>query len=209
MLRNTLVFALATSLLPATALAADWDVSFGDIPSNTHIDASLGFTNLPKVALMIPLSSTFEIGPAFTFDLGYYQTNFINPGIFFSAPMRVGVFNENKLSVGLNFEPGIAMQFRGAFGFGFLFNAGINIGYQINDMFVFGGGAALPMALRVTNGVSFTVPVLFGPVLEIHVKPQLAFVFDMKFGPHISAAEGGGSGVVFGVKLNLGVAYKF
>lgn len=186
----------------------DWDAKFGGIPRGATFTGELGFSNMPKLGYHMGLSPTFEIGGAFAFDLGYYSPDAaVTAGILLSVPMRLSLSNQNRLSMALLFEPGIAMQFANQFLFGLMMNAGFNAGYSINNQFKIGGGIDLPIALVFTPDFALVLPILFGPVLEIHANPQLAITFDAKFGPHIVAADFGRTG--FGMKLNVGLAYRF
>lgn len=187
----------------------DWDIKFGAIPRGGVFTGELGFSNMPKLTYQMGMSPTLSIGGSFAFDLGYYTPDgAVNPGLLLGVPIRLSLSNQNKLSMGLSFEPGILMYFRGEFRFGLLLNMGFNIGYAINNQFKIGGGIDLPMALQFTPGFGLILPILFGPVLEVHPTPQLAVFFDAKFGPWIGAGEAG-SGVLFGLKLGVGIAYKF
>jgi hypothetical protein len=184
-----------------------WDARFGGIPGGSYISGGLGFSNLPRIGYHLGLGRSLEIGGAFAFDIGYYAPDgAVSSQMMFMVPIRLSLSNANKLSMGITFDPGINMQFRGAFGFGLLFNAGFNAGYYITPQFMIGGGIDLPMGLRLTNGVIFAIPILFGPVVEFHPMDKLAVFFDMKFGPHITAGDFGT--VIFGMKMLVGLAYR-
>jgi hypothetical protein len=159
---------------------------------------------------MFGISNNLSIGPAFAFDLGYYQTRGTQPGLGFSAPIRFGLLRSGNKSLGLTFEPGLALSFPqfGDTGIALLLNVGGNFGVEVAPNVTIGGGVDLPIALGLSPGFAFIMPILFGPVIEYRAIDDLSILFDMKLGPHVTFGDGL-SDVTFGLKLAAGIAYRF
>jgi hypothetical protein len=206
----TLAAALGVALAPSASEAQGWNAKFGGLPGRDYIQAELGYSNVPKVAYMFGISNNLSIGPAFAFDLGYYQTRGTQPGLGFSAPIRFGLLRSGNKSLGLTFEPGLALSFPqfGDTGIALLLNVGGNFGVEVAPNVTIGGGVDLPIALGLSPGFAFIMPILFGPVIEYRAIDDLSILFDMKLGPHVTFGDGG-SAVVFGLKLAAGIAYRF
>ncbi len=184
-----------------------WDAKFGDIPSGNVFEAEIGFPFAPRLAFHHALNSQMSVGGLFGVDYGYYAPNGgVRVALHLGLPVRLSLLKDSKLSIGLRLDPGLFLGFTGAFQFGLLLNAGVNIGYIVNPMLTVGGGIDLPLGFVFTPGFYAAIPILFGPVLELHVSPQLAILFDAKFGPWIGT--GGGGGTTLGLKLLAGIAYR-
>ncbi len=206
----TLAAALGVALAPSASEAQGWNAKFGALPGRDYIQAELGYSNVPKVAYMFGISNNLSIGPAFAFDLGYYQTRFTQPGLGFSAPIRFGLLRSSNKSLGLTFEPGLGLSFPQGSDAAvlLLLNVGGNFGVEVAPNVTIGGGVDLPIGLVLTNRFAFIMPILFGPVVEYRAIDDLSILFDMKLGPHVTFGDGG-SAVVFGLKLAAGIAYRF
>jgi hypothetical protein len=222
----TVFVLLGALVLPASAFAQDvtleespppvtsggggspsWDAKFAGISGN-HFQAEIGFPGMPKVGYHLGLSDKLEIGGAFMLGLAYYAPDAaVTLGMYLSVPIRLALSRQNNLSMALLFEPGLAFYQFDPFRFGILLNAGFNVGYAVNQQFVIGGGIDFPLGISFTNGTYVAIPILFGPVIEIHPTPQLGVIFDAKFGPNIYAGSGA-SGTVFGMKIHVGIAYR-
>lgn len=205
----TLAAALGVALAPSASEAQGWNAKFGGLPGRDYVQAELGYSAVPKVAYMFGVSNNLSIGPAFAFDLGYYQTQGTQPGLGFSAPIRFGLLRSGNKSLGLTFEPGLGLgfpQFRDT-EFSLLLNVGGNFGVEVAPNVTIGGGVDLPIALLLSPSFVFVMPILFGPVIEYRAIDELSILFDMKLGPHVSFGDG--SRVIFGLKLAAGIAYRF
>ena len=202
--------ALAITLAPGQASAqASWNAKFGAIPTGSYLTGELGYSAVPKASYMFGLSEKLALGPAFAFDLGYYQTRVTNPGLTFSLPIRLSALRSGNRSLGINFEPGIYLVFPqfGGTGVALMLNVGGNFGVEVAPGVTVGGGVDLPIALGLSPQFSFILPILFGPIVEYRVVPELALTFEMKLGPHIAFGDGF-STVNLGLKLAAGVAYR-
>ena len=181
---------------------------FGGVSEGPTLAGQMGYPGLPRAALHQGLSDSLSIGGAFTFDLGYYTPEpGLRGGMLLSAPLRLRVAHSSNLSAGMVFEPGLGFFFEPGFNFAVLANVRGNLGWHIGSNMILGGGLDLPVAVAVDPFIFF-FPILFGPVYEIHPIDNLAVTAELKFGPSIRVFNSF-TDVSFGLKLAVGVAYRF
>lgn len=186
-------------------------ILFGGPTSGTKsFEGTLGFSNLPRLAIHYGLTDQFSVGGAFTFNLGLYNFGSIPPNIQFSLPVLF-TFSREDIVGGIRIEPGLDLAF--AFGQvipGILFDLDSNIGFRVGDITKIGGGLNIPFALLIASSGSYTVavaaiPLLLGPAIELSPLPELGIHFSAKAGPSFTSA----GNVAFGMRLGTGVTYSF
>lgn len=208
-MRSHAVALLLLAAPAAPAFAQDWDALFGGVPSGNLVTGEIGYSSVPKVAFLAPLSRDIAMGGAMAFDLGYYHPQGGSDfGLSLTAPIRISTSDSGAWSTGLKLEPGFLFQFRGEFRFNLLLNVGFSAGYRVSNQFTIGPGIEVLLAFRLTDSFAVALPILLGGALEFHARPDLALTFDLKFGPWIYG-NNFSSGADFGLKVAAGVAYKF
>lgn len=214
-----LLLAAAITGAPALASAAPGSVVFG-APKKQTVFGELGYSGIPRIGYLHPLSPRFALGGEFILDIGqFYGLSDGIPGTVTVAggvPLRLVISESKDLIVGLGFTPGLGVSIR-EFGFGpfststtlfaLLLHSELNVGYKVNQQVTVGGGVELPMTLYAGDFTQFVIPIVFGPQVEFALTPEWSLSGDLKMGPHISAGDF--SNTSFGFKFQVGVAYAF
>jgi len=202
---------------PATAEPASpvvrglsWDMLGGGVPqSGALLQVEAGFSALPRVSYHHTLRRGFSIGGQVGLDYGYYrpQKGFLER-VFFAAPIRWTVHRDSQWSVGFQAAPGVALGLFDGLDLGLMAALGGSFAYTLENRIIIGGGVELPMLLNIPTSdrrsVSWTVPILAGPLAEFHITPPLALTLDTKMGVLLDTAVG----ARFAFKLMVGAAYR-
>ena len=185
-----------------------WDYLFGGVPRDGIAAASIGYPLMPRLEYQHPVAPGYSLGASFSINLAYYvPEQGVNLGMQLTAPMRFSLLNRGGATIGLRFEPGFGFAFEPDFNFAVLGNVGVALGARVSRLVTVGGGIDFPMAIFVDPFI-FVLPILFGPMLEVHPTPNLAITADFKMGPAFIAVNNA-SDVEFALKLAIGAAYRF
>lgn len=192
-----------------------WTMRAGGIKPGSIFEGELGFSALPRIAYHYTIADGFSIGGMFTFDFQYYYLGpgaTFTPGIGLQMPLRINLYNQNRISVGLRTDPGIGFSFpAGTTVINILLDTSVNVGYwAVPGKFLVGGGLQMPVAIAfaTAGGNALLIwPLLFGPIIEFHPIPEVAITADLKFGPHINSNPA--NNVHFGARMLVGAAYHF
>lgn len=195
---------------PLVVRGLSWDIVAGGIPEHgDFFEVGLGFSALPRIAYHHALERGLSAGGSATFDYAALApSDAFFPRILVGSPVRYALHHGRTFSVAVRAEPGLSITLRAPFTFGVFAELGASFALTVQDRLLLGGGVDLPLSLQVpaTGGTPFfTLPVLFGPIAELHVTPPLALFADFKLGPHIST---GSIGTRFGLKLIVGVGFR-
>lgn len=220
----TCAYVLASSAAPAFAQdppanaepaspvvrGLSWDMLGGGVPqSGALLQVEAGFSALPRVSYHHTLRRGFSVGGQVGLDYGYFrpQKGFLER-LVFAAPIRWTVHRDSQWSVGVHGAPGVALGLFDGFDFGLMANLGGAFAYTLENRIIVGGGVEIPMLLNIPTSdrrsVSWTVPILAGPLAEFHITPPLALTLDTKIGVLLDTAVG----ARFGLKLMVGAAYR-
>lgn len=207
--RSVEVSSLSTARkLDTTGDQGQSSVLFGGPAASTLLlQGTLGFSNLPRLGVHYGIGDLFSIGGVFAFDLTYYGVTTLLPNIQFLIPMNL-TFSRGALVAGLRLEPGFALGFAAGTAFpNLIIDLESNIGGRIGDVVKLGGGLDVPFAVTfLPTAAVVTVPLLFGPAVEVNPISDLGIHADLKFGPVIYAGPAGAA-VNFGMRLGFGIHY--
>lgn len=187
-----------------------WDVTGGGVPtSGALIHAQAGFPGLPTVAYHHSLRRGFSIGGLVGFDYGFFRprSGFFE-GLMLAVPMRWTIHRDGPWSAGLEARPGLLLGLYDGLGVGLMASVAGHATYALEHRLLVGGGLEIPLLLDVRSGgnlgTRLIVPVLVGPVAELHISPPLGLTVDMKVGAHLSSD----AGARFAMKLMVGAVYR-
>jgi hypothetical protein len=195
--------------VPGLALAQGqgWSVLAPDTVG-TGRNVFYGQAGFPGLSFNIlhGMSDKVDIGGRFAFN--YAQegvVDAIDPGLKLQLLTRLELA-KSKVSVGVEFEPGVAFYFHGTRNtwIGMLMPVNLVVGIPASSALVLNAGIDLP--LQVYFGKSVVIPILFGGGLEYFIDQRLNVNFNLKMGPSIFT-EGGGA--LFTLESQIGVAYAF
>ncbi|MCK6549410.1 hypothetical protein L6R52_26440 [Myxococcota bacterium] len=187
-----------------------WDLVAGGIPpTGALVEGQLGFSGLPRLAYHHSVAPDFSLGASVAFDFAYWAPErAFKSSLLVQAPMRLALHATPSMNVGLKLEPGIGFFFGRPFTLGILANAGAVVGFRIEERMILGAGIDVPLMLWIPTEADvdpfLTLPILLGPVFELHVTPPLALTLDFKMGPHLNTT----GGTTLGLKLMAGVAFR-
>lgn len=204
---RAILIALVLGAVPATASATPgWTHSFGDIPSQSVLAPSIGFSGLPRVEWSFPVSPQLALGPSFAMDLGYYvPERAVDFGLLFGLPFRFSVLNRGSNSAAFRFEPGLGVYVDGHTRMLVATQFGFQFGHAISNEVVIGGGVDVPMGFQL-DPFRFVMPILLGPTLEVALSRKFHVFADMKFGPALQANDRFAR-TDFGMKVAVGAAF--
>lgn len=206
----------ALTLSPGLAQAGD-SLVFGT-PQRPTLYGSTGYSGILRGGFVQPSSPTMSLGGELILDLGGFGSLDAAGNLTTLAGafrLDLTLMENEDLLVGFTFTPGIGVAFPrfGDAAFALLLHPDLNIGYKVSPQVVVGGGITVPFTLYVgQGGAAVAVPVLFGPVAEFRLTPDLGIFTQLKLGPTIFGGSGGGVGgsrVDFGMDLRAGVSYSF
>jgi hypothetical protein len=181
---------------------------------NNVVHAELGY---PSV------SGTFLHGMSEGFDLGGRVGLGYGYGLFGLSAQAVLRFHlsdiNDKISLGLRFLPGIALNFSYYFGVAVPLQAGFVVGIHPIEKLNIGAGIDLIPTLNFgsfggVGGFFFSMPILVGAGGEYWITPTIALTADFRVGPVIGGFYGGlglggfGGGVYFDGRFLVGGAFK-
>lgn len=185
-----------------------WDMRGGQVPkSGALAEVQLGFPGLLTAAYHYALQPGFSVGGLVSLDYAYYVPSAAwTTSLILAAPVRYALLTSDTMNAAIRADPGIRLVLDEPFTFGILANVEGVIGWTIYNRFVVGLGVDVPLALMIpTRGtVNLSVPVLFGPVAEMHLSPPLAVTLDAKIGPSFNTS----GGTQLGLQLLVGAAYR-
>ena len=198
---------------PGETRGLTWTIKTGRIPDDgSIIEGEMGFSSLPRVSYHYSLGGGLSLGGMVAFDYaGNRPSDAFDSTIAFGVPVRIG-FDVSGVDVGLRGMVGARRPGARGRSFALLFEVEAHAGWNVEHRLLVGGGVSIPMALSFGSGdfpgstdkAALDVPLLIGPFAEFHVTPPLAITLDIKVGPHLSTDAN-----KFGLRANLGVAYRF
>jgi hypothetical protein len=127
-------------------------------------------------------------------------------GLVLGAPLRATVVRRDKISVQLQFTPGVTLYTTTPVVFGFNFPVGATLGIQVAPDVRIAAGADMVMKLAVTPTASFEFAPMFGAGVEYYIDPTLSLSLDTRFGPVITSTSG--APTEFGFRTQVGLAYR-
>lgn len=185
-----------------------WDMRGGRIPKSGAIaEVQLGFPGILTAAYHYTLQPGFSIGGLASLDYAYFVPDAVwTTSLIFAAPVRYALVTSDSMTAAIRADPGIRLVLDGVFQFGILAHVEGVITWTLYNRFVVGFGVDVPLGLMIPERgtVNLSVPVLFGPVAEMHLSPPLAVTLDAKVGPSFNTA----GGTFFGMQLLVGAAYR-
>lgn len=212
----SLAIAGAFTAVPRPAQATG-SLQFG-VPEGETVFGSTGYSGVLRGGYVAPMNDQLSLGGEFILDIGTFGSvraagNAITLGGAFRIDLLLA--DTEDLLVGLTLSPGIGVGFPqvGDAGFALLLHPDLNIGYKASRQVIVGGGITIPVTVYIGNGgAAVVVPILFGPVAEFMLTPQLSVLTQLKLGPVLAgggAGSFGGFGADFGLDLRAGVTYRF
>ena len=160
-------------------------------PSTRTSVIEVGSPTVARAALLFVLSPSVQVGAAASFDHSRFTHA---PSLRFSAagsvamPMLVTAHRGARTLLLLRIEPG---AFLGAapLGWGITLLLGLEVRVEVSRVVTLGGGVEVPTALVMHPGYLFTVPVLFGPIVQWRVSDDARVFVRAKAGPGFMPAQ--------------------
>lgn len=178
---------------------------------NTVLHGQVGWPGI-SATILHGVSPVLDLGGLFAFNYGIEGTTTVAPGIKLAGLARFNLADTPKYNLGIG----------GGLGFIFYFPSGGTLvgltipiffaaGFPITPQVMVTAGFDIPFAVMFNNGGGVLVPILFGGGFEYAIDPTLLLTFNLRFGPAIWGGNSNfqGSGAVFDMVAQLGVAYKF
>lgn len=211
MLRTFGFLLLALCVTTSTAQAADWSLLGGDTlgVNDGALRVGVGWPDF-HIAYHAPITKDFELAP----KLGFvYGTPAVRGCCFFGntlgTEMRYEFLSDGDLHLAIRPELGVGLIYTPGFAFALRMGLGLAGSYavssKVNILFSFD----IPVDLTVHPGVLASIPLLFGGGVEFIPKGPFMLWADLRMGPDIFTATGGGAFVTFGLIGQAGVGFKF
>lgn len=156
---------------------------------------------------------TLDIGGTFTFNYGREGLLYIDPGIKLQGVVRLNLFDNGKINLGLRLDPGLLMYFAEPQGEGTAYGVTIPVsllaGVSAGEAIMLHFGFDFPMLFRAATNddFRFEFPFLFGVGVEYRVDSHLSLTFDCRFGPDVIAYSHF-SETDFAFRALLGIGYR-
>lgn len=146
----------------------------------------------------LDVSLTYLHGVADNAALGFSIAN-DTPGSTTAAPLaiyaalavRLSLMQGDNTSFGLRIDPNVHIL---PLGNSAAVNVGLSVGagfgyWIVPKLFMMGGGLDIPFVLSVTPNVTVMIPLLLGPLAEVHLGDHIALFMDVKGGVNITLAR--------------------
>lgn len=148
-----------------------------------------------------------DVGGKFGFQYGFEGTLDVNPGLRAQGTLRLRLYDQGRLSVGLRFDPGLVTHFRRITTVGLTLPLAATLGFALGDAVMLHFGVDVPFAVFVYPDTVVEVPVLVGFGGEYHLDSHLTVGMDARFGPAIFRARTTEADFSFRALATLG--YRF
>lgn len=226
------VVVLLSAVLPAVVFAQSvdldqpvvvsrgqgWSLYSGQTVGNDAnvIAAQLGWPGL-SAEYLHGATSRFDIGAKLT-PINYGFEGIVTrviPGIKVQAVARLGLVEQSRFNLGLEFAPGPLFYFpagRASTIVGLDLPLRLAAGIPIGSAIMINAGIDMPMFVVFGGGGGVTLPILFGGGAEYYLDRKLAVSFNLKMGPAIYTSNldtlrfGSAD---FDLEALVGVAYRF
>lgn len=140
-----------------------------------------------SATLLHGLAPALDLGAKLTFNYGEEGiVTQIVPGIKVQAVARVTFFDNEKLNLGMRFEPGPLVYFTSfETTAGLALPVGLQLGISLSSAFLLSVGVDAPVFRTFGAAGGWVFPILFGGGLEYFVAPDLAATFKVEIGPAV------------------------
>jgi hypothetical protein len=129
------------------------------------------------------------------------------PGMKLQLVARLGLVNQGRFNLGLEFAPGPLVYFRRfVTQWGLAFPLKLQMGVGVGSAMIVNFGLDVPMFVTFNDSPSLYLPLLFGGGVEYFLDQRLALSFNLRMGPSIRARD---TTTVFAMDALIGVAYRF
>jgi hypothetical protein len=201
-------FAAAAQSIPAPAAGAPghWSVTTGETvsPDRDAIALEAGWPGI-SFSYLHGLSDRTDVGVKFDLLYAFENTTDTAFGAGFDVPLRLVVNRANRVSIGLQAEPGLRIYSQNSqTDFMTRFPVGGVLGVQATPEIRIGAFAGLTMAVNWTHTAFFEIGPQFGFSTEYSADRNLMVGLDVKFGPQFYTVSGSNSDFAFVAQVLIG-----
>ncbi len=207
-----LVAPAAAAAQEGVRVGSDWSLSAGWTTGSGRdaIGAEIGWPGM-EGRYYHGLSDRFDVGGRFAFLYGTMVGTSVDPTFSLGAVMRAGLVRSGKLSLGLEFNPGVGFSLKDSGAFVVEFPLELVVGVHpidiLNVSFGMGLEPLIVIPFNKSRGVNLAMPILFGPGVDLFLTRELMVMLHTRFGPGIWTGEG--SNVQFSFVASFGFGYRF
>ncbi len=202
----------AAAAQEGVSVGSDWSLSAGWTtgPSRDAISAEVGWPGI-EGKYYHGLSDRLDIGARFAFLYGTMVGTSVDPTFSLGAVMRANLVRKGKLSLGLEFNPGVGFSMKDSGAFVIQFPLELVLGVHpidiLNVSFGMGLEPLIVVPFNKSLGVNLAMPILFGPGVELFLTRELTVMLHTRFGPGIWTGDD--SRVQFSFVATFGLGYRF
>lgn len=195
---------LALLAAPAAAPTDRWTLYSGETVA-TGQDVFAGEVGWPGTSFgwTHGLTDTTDAGVRLDILYGFETTTDTHFGLALHVPLRAIVLRPGQVSLLVRADPGIK-DYPALGTWGFVFPAGVQIGFAVSPEVRFALGIDVPMA-TLFNPAQFVIGTEFGFGIDYYLDPRLLVGFNTRIGPLFSSEW---SGSRFGLVAQIGLAYR-
>jgi hypothetical protein len=151
------------------------------------------------------VSDRADVGFQLEMLYGLENTDYSKFGFGFNVPLRLVVNRQEKLLLGLHFDPGIRVYTDSYATDVYLrFPVGGIVGIQVAPEFRIAATFDMNMALQIPHTTFFEVNPSFGFAAEYLVDKNLQAGLNARFGPEFTTVSGSGSRFAFTTEIVIG-----
>lgn len=215
----TAAFAQVDGDQPVVSRGQGWSLYSGQTVGS-GADVVSGQVGWPGLSLQYlhGATSRFDLGVKLTpINYGFEGiTNRVMPGIKIQAVARLGLVEQSRFNLGLEFAPGPMFYFPPGRNSQTLIGLSLPVrlmaGIPIGSAIMANLGLDVPFFVTFGNNSSVTIPILFGGGVEYFIDRHLEVSFNLKMGPAIYTSNFDtfryGS-ADFDLEALIGVGYRF